>query len=346
MKNVRSIPSLALFLGALQSCTQLIDTPAVFKETAGSGGEDNPGTSSGGTSAKGGASSKKSATGGRSSGGASTGNTKGGASSANTGGSGGVTNVDGTTGIGGTTAVGSASATGGTTTSNGGSAAIGGTSSAVGGTTTLGGTSGSGGNATVADPVITSFTVDYNKVCSGNPATLHAVFANGTGTISGVSGTVTSGADVTTGGITANTTYTLTVTNSAGKTAQATVDVTALESGKFTATGAPSVPVSSWYPALLPNGKVLFRAADCSIQQYDLSMGAFATVGTRASCSGAATMAPLGNGKVLVTDATTAAIFDPNDGQFTLTASMSVGRFGAQVAYLPSVNRVLLEHIS
>jgi hypothetical protein len=74
-------------------------------------------------------------------------------------------------------------------------------------------------------PVITSFSASPNPVSNNASTTLTAVFSGGTGTVDQGIGPVTSGVGTSIGPISANTTYTLTVTNSLGgsTTAQVTV---------------------------------------------------------------------------------------------------------------------------
>ena len=74
-------------------------------------------------------------------------------------------------------------------------------------------------------PSIASFDASPTVVSSGGSATLIAVFFGGTGTVDQGVGTVTSGIGTSTGPITANTTYTLTVTNAVGGSTTAHVTV-------------------------------------------------------------------------------------------------------------------------
>jgi X-X-X-Leu-X-X-Gly heptad repeat protein len=180
-------------------------------------------------------------------------------------------------------------------------------------------------------------------VCSGNPAKLRAVFSNGTGTVDGGVGELSSGVDKLTSAITANTTYTLTVTGSEGQKVTKSVDVTALPSGKFTPTGAPSAVYGN--PVLLPNGRVL--VGSCKMEVYDLATGSFSVVGNMAPCNEPQTITGLGDGSVLLAGfysapATGAALFDPNTGTFTQAASLSIYRDGPRTIYLPTTNRVLV----
>lgn len=89
------------------------------------------------------------------------------------------------------------------------------------------GGSGDADSGTPAAPTITSFTVADDKITTGSDAKLTAVFSGGTGSIDQGVGAVTSNVVASSGALTANKTFTLTVTNSAGVsvTAQVTVQV-------------------------------------------------------------------------------------------------------------------------
>jgi endoglucanase len=90
---------------------------------------------------------------------------------------------------------------------------------AVGGSTTAQVT------VVVSLPTITSFDASPNPVNSGDSVTLTAVFSGGTGTVDQGIGAVTSGVGTSTGPISADTTYTLTVTNAVGGSTTAWVTV-------------------------------------------------------------------------------------------------------------------------
>ena len=77
----------------------------------------------------------------------------------------------------------------------------------------------------VAAPVITSFTATSTTIVAGNSTTLTPTFSNGTGSIDNGIGAATSGAGVSVSP-TITTTYTLTVTNSAGSKVTSTVTIT------------------------------------------------------------------------------------------------------------------------
>jgi hypothetical protein len=112
---------------------------------------------------------------------------------------------------------------------------------------------GSGGGSsatTITAPAITSFTASVLTVPSGTATTLTAVFSNGTGSVNQSVGTVTSGVPVSTGKLSATTTFTLTVTNTAGSsvTQQATITVSPISCAPTSKKG-----VGAWGTSLPPN---------------------------------------------------------------------------------------------
>jgi hypothetical protein len=99
----------------------------------------------------------------------------------------------------------------------------------------------------VAPPVISGFTAARSPITAGGATTLLATFTGGTGTVDHGVGAVLSGIAASTGDLSADTLFTLTVANAAGDavTAQATVEVVAppVISG-FTA-AAPAITAGS-----------------------------------------------------------------------------------------------------
>lgn len=79
----------------------------------------------------------------------------------------------------------------------------------------------------VAAPLITSFGPAAANVTIGGSTTLTAVFTGGTGTVDGGVGAVTSGSAASTGVISVNKTFNLTVTNAAGTAVHASATVSA-----------------------------------------------------------------------------------------------------------------------
>lgn len=330
MKTSRSFCNICLLTGILNGCNVVLDIPSAYRESGGNGGEASGGeNSSGGTKAKGGTSSR----GGTSAKGSTT-NKGGNSSKGGDVSTGGTTNDATTFETGGTTGVGGATTTGGSSSPGG--------NSSSGGITTTGGTT----STVVATPVITSFTVDYNKVCSGNNATLRAVFSNGTGTISGL-GSVSSGVDKVTGVLTADTSYTLTVTNSKGEKVEATVDVTALPSGKFTRTGNLNT-ARYWHTAtLLNDGRVLVVGGGLGhvepAEIYDLNSGAFSVISAPIDVCDLHTATMLPSGKVvLVGCGLNAEIFDPSNNTFSTSGALKEPRYSHSAVYLSAQERVLV----
>jgi hypothetical protein len=344
-------------IGVLGGCNVVLNLPEAVDASGGTDGESNGGApnetggtkNKGGTSAKGGTSSKTSST-----------------TKVNPSATGGASLTDSTPSGGAVSSGGSASSSGGTP-STGGTSTIGGTSS-LGGTSTIGGSSSIGGTTTtsganvVASPTITSFTVDYNKVCSGTPATLTAVFSNGTGTVNGGVGTITSGIAKATGAITANTTYTLTVTNSKGEKVDSSIAVTALKSGNFTPTGAPHGSLVSYdgyvsQGTVLPNGTPVVLTNGIvdgqQVELYDLDSGEFKLKGANPRPLSFNSLAPIDNNRILIAsgnetianiprESTRSEIFDFTTSETISAAKLSTGRQGPQAVYLPTVKKVLV----
>lgn len=98
----------------------------------------------------------------------------------------------------------------------------------------------------VAAPVITAFTVTPGTLAFGASTTVTGTFANGTGLVDQGVGAVTSGVGKPSGALTANRTFTLTVTNAAGTSVSqtATVTVTPIAVGPL-APAAPTVSVGA-----------------------------------------------------------------------------------------------------
>jgi hypothetical protein len=96
-------------------------------------------------------------------------------------------------------------------------------------------------------PSITSFTASVSPIPAGTATDLNAVFSNGTGYVNQSVGMVTSGVPVSTGKLSAATTYTLTVTNSDGisVTQQLTVTVITVSCTPTTKKGVAEYYVST-----------------------------------------------------------------------------------------------------
>jgi hypothetical protein len=99
-------------------------------------------------------------------------------------------------------------------------------------------------------PSITSFTASVSPIPAGTATSLTAVFTNGTGSVNQSVGAVTSRMPVSTGKLSATTTYTLTVTNSAGSsvTQQVTVTVIAVSCNPTSKKGVAAYFVANSEP--------------------------------------------------------------------------------------------------
>jgi YVTN family beta-propeller protein len=134
--------------------------------------------------------------------------------------------------------------------------------------------------------------------------------------------------------------------------------------GTFAVTGSMSVPRQEHTATLLPNGKVLITGGAqwhppavfyASAEIYDPATGQFTLTGTMNSPHVDHTATLLPNGKVLVASGlgsinpdgsnaqitTSAELYDPSAGTFTLTGSMTTARFNHAATSLPN-GRVLV----
>jgi hypothetical protein len=118
-------------------------------------------------------------------------------------------------------------------------------------------------------------------------------------------------------------------------------------SGKFTATGSPLAPGRHWDALVtLKDGQVLLVGGGADTELFDPTMGSFATSGSLNVSRGGAAVALLQSGKVLVAGGqscdsgpgcpflTSAELYDPDSGTFSLTGSMAVNRISATASVL------------
>lgn len=205
-------------------------------------------------------------------------------------------------------------------------------------------------NVTEIDaPAVSSFGASSYRIGMGGSTQLTGSFTGGTGVITPGNIIASSGVAVT---VTPNstTTYTLTVTNAAGRDVEytTTVDVT---TGTFTATSNnSSVDRMSGHKAVtLGNGKVLVFGnwADTNVTDiYDPTTNSFTRVGNMIRGRRLFSAVRLQDGRVLAiggryfngsTDVGLASteIFDPATETWTSTGSMSVAREGFFAGLLP-----------
>jgi hypothetical protein len=306
---------------ALSGCSSLLDLPPAFDDSAGSSGKDSGGAQGkGGTKSIGGAESTTTSLGGAS--GTPTAPLQGGAGG----------NSDGTGGVaGGTTAGGSLSGTGGTT---------------AGGSVTGGSTNGGTTATSIASPEIKSFTVAYNKVCSGAVATLKADFSNGTGTVDNSVGAITSGTGRTTAPITVSTTFKLTVTNGKGEKVEASVDVGVLPGGKFTRTGDLLKGRYAHTATLLKDGRVLIAGGVGAYQDaevYEPNTGKFTSVGKMVDQRSLHTATLLPDDRVLLVGQSAATeTFAPKTNTFSASGALKEARYAHSAVYVERLNRVVV----
>jgi cysteine-rich repeat protein len=156
------------------------------------------------------------------------------------------------------------------------------------------------------NPVITSFTADYSRVCSGGTVTFSASYKNGTGTIDHSVGSIVSGKTKVSGAIAASTVFKLTVSAAGGTPATAQVTVDPIANGTFVLTKNPSGivgPLTMVDVVKLKDGRVLVFGANGggqgSAQIFDPRDETFATTGL--SSGSYPTLAALTDGRVLVT---------------------------------------------
>ena len=97
----------------------------------------------------------------------------------------------------------------------------------------------------VAAPTIASFTAAKSPITTGTGTTLTGLFSGGIGTVSNGIGAVTPGVAAATGNLTADSTYTLTVTNAAGTSVTQNVTVTVVAMPAITSFTAAKSPITT-----------------------------------------------------------------------------------------------------
>jgi hypothetical protein len=196
-----------------------------------------------------------------------------------------------------------------------------------------------------AAPTITSFVATPKTVSVGGSASLTAVFSGGLGTVDHGVGTLISGNPTSTGAVAPSTTYTLTVTNSAGVAVTAQVTVSA---GFFTTVGSLITPREEHTATLLKGtGKVLIAGGSDnsgqlgSAELYDPSTKAFTSTGSLNVRRAGHTATLLSNGKILIVGGfgagayqSSAELYDPSTGLFTLTGNLMTARSYATATLL------------
>ena len=210
-------------------------------------------------------------------------------------------------------------------------------------------------NVTVVfPPVITGFTVTPSAVVAGASAKVRGIFSQGTGAVNQGVGAITSGDSVSVGPVNAPTTFTLTVTNAAGKTVTRNATVVT-DPGVFTATGSMSVARQSHATVLLANGHVLalggqnLSGALASAETYDPGTGIWtATTASMTQVRSSPGAILLADGRVLVTggitggSATSASeLYDPVSRTFAASGAMDTARI-AHAMQLLDDGRVLV----
>ncbi len=191
----------------------------------------------------------------------------------------------------------------------------------------------------VFPPVISNFTVTPTALVAGASAKLRGVFTQGTGTVDQGVGAITSGDSVAVSAINASTTFTLSVTNAAGRTVTRTATVVT-DPGSFAATGSMSNGRHFHATVLLADGHVLALGGYDSngrlstAETYDPGTGVWMpTAGPLTQERNYPEAILLADGRVLVTGGITggsytaaAELYDPISRTFVATGPMDTAR--------------------
>ncbi|MEX2182621.1 MAG: kelch repeat-containing protein [Gemmatimonadaceae bacterium] len=202
-------------------------------------------------------------------------------------------------------------------------------------------------------PVIHSFTATPSVVVSGGTTQFAAQFEHGSGTIDQGVGAISSGGAVGSGAIAAGTTFTLSVTNAAGRTLTRTA-VVGVDPGTFAATGSMSTARSLFALVPLADGTVLALGGSThDSETYDPNSGTWTPAGDLRLVRYRPQAVLLADGRVLAVgglgpsgDAVwghmrTAEIYDPISRTWALTDSIAEARL-SHTLHLLADGRVLM----
>lgn len=205
-------------------------------------------------------------------------------------------------------------------------------------------------------PAIQSFSASPSPVTAGRQTTLSAVYSNGQGIVAPGSTYLGSGYPGDGIYVLKDTTFTLTVTNTAGMTATATTTalVTVPPVG-FQSTGSMSVGRNRHTATLLSDGRVLLAGGTSpygyyySSEVFDPSTGTFSAVGPTMPMTSGQTATALQDGRVLLTGGGSGAsidgieqplastlLFDPASSTFSGGPVMSAARSFSSATLLPN----------
>lgn len=208
----------------------------------------------------------------------------------------------------------------------------------------------------IAPPArILAFAPAAATIASGESTTLTARFEGGVGMLDqGLGACPSGGPGVSTGPLSASTSFTLTVTNDLGDSIRATTLVTVLGRPSLVSTGSLLQPRHRHTATLLPDGRVLIAGGmgneyvhQRTAELYDPVLGATAPTGAPLHSRVGHTATLLRNGQVLIAGGESGdsppegEVYDPATGTFRRTGLMTASRYQAAAALLPD-GRVLI----